>query len=137
MRFYCSLISIEKIFFSGFILKIKASGVLGELGIYPGHSHLLTYLKPGLLLIKKESKNKEYIYLSTGIMEVKPKKVTIFADTIIFKKDLNKKLILEEKKKLEKKIKNEDFGIHSKNCILNKLQESLEKLKIINMIDFS
>ncbi|XRY30689.1 MAG: ATP synthase F1 subunit epsilon [Buchnera aphidicola (Tetraneura akinire)] len=135
MRFYCSLISMEKVFFSGFILKINVTGILGQLGIYPGHSHLLTYLKPGLLLIEKELKNKEFIYLSSGILEVKPEKVTIFSDTIIFKKDLNKKLILKEKKNLERKIKNKDFSQNNKNHILNKLQESLEKLKIINMIN--
>ncbi|XRX43111.1 MAG: ATP synthase F1 subunit epsilon [Buchnera aphidicola (Tetraneura sorini)] len=135
MRFYCSLISMEKVFFSGFILKINVTGILGQLGIYPGHSHLLTCLKPGLLLIEKESKNKEFIYLSSGILEVKPEKVTIFSDTIIFKKDLNKKLILKEKKNLERKIKNKDFSQNNKNHILNKLQESLEKLKIINMIN--
>ncbi|HET9678476.1 MAG TPA: ATP synthase F1 subunit epsilon [Buchnera sp. (in: enterobacteria)] len=135
MRFYCSLISMEKVFFSGFILKINVTGILGQLGIYPGHSHLLTYLKPGLLLIEKELKNKEFIYSSSGILEVKPEKVTIFSDTIIFKKDLNKKLILKEKKNLERKIKNKDFSQNNKNHILNKLQESLEKLKIINMIN--
>ena len=47
------IVSAEKAIFSGEATHIVATGLLGELGIYPGHTQLLTALKPGPVRIVK------------------------------------------------------------------------------------
>ena len=43
----CSIVSAEKEIFSESVSMVVATGSMGELGITPGHSQLLTGIKPG------------------------------------------------------------------------------------------
>ena len=46
---FCSIVSSEEEIFSGQIEMLIATGTLGELGIHPGHTPLLTGVKPRLI----------------------------------------------------------------------------------------
>lgn len=60
--------------------EITASGFVGELGILPGHTPLLTTLKVGELSYKKD--NKQYfIAVNWGYLEVEEDTVTVLVDT--------------------------------------------------------
>lgn len=59
---------------------VVASGVAGELGILPQHAPLLTQIKPGTLKITLADGNEELLYVSGGVLEVQPNKVTVLAD---------------------------------------------------------
>ena len=43
----CNIVSAESEIFSGQVEMVVATGTLGELGITPGHSQLLTGIKAG------------------------------------------------------------------------------------------
>ena len=43
----CSIVSAEEEIFSGAVEMVVASGTIGELGIMPGHTPLLSGVKPG------------------------------------------------------------------------------------------
>jgi len=68
----------ERVFFNEAVESLVVHGREGELGILPGHGHLLAELLPGKIRLHK-NKVMEYIILSGGIMEVRPQKVEIFA----------------------------------------------------------
>jgi len=78
---HIKIVSAEKEIFSGVAEMVFATGILGELGIAPGHSPLLTLLKPGLVRVKKTDTEEEVFYVSGGILEVQPTIVTVLADT--------------------------------------------------------
>lgn len=79
--FYLSIVSIEKKIFSAKAKYLKVMGIKGGLGISPGHAPLLTIIKPGILHIVTEHKEKKYITILGGILEVKPTEVTILANS--------------------------------------------------------
>jgi len=47
----------------------------------PGHTPLLTELKPGTIKIRKQGGEEELIYVSSGFLEVQPGTVTVLADS--------------------------------------------------------
>jgi len=61
-----------------------ASAELGEVGIAPGHTPLITRIRPGEIRVQQPEDGEELdIYVSGGILEVQPYVVTILADTVM------------------------------------------------------
>lgn len=56
-----------------------ARGTGGEFGVLPSHAPLLTWLKPGELMVRHDQKE-EFFFLEGGYVEVLPNRVTILAD---------------------------------------------------------
>lgn len=78
---HCDIVSAEKSIFSGLVEMVVAHGILGDLGIAPGHAPLLTQLSPGPVRVIKQNGDEEIFYVSGGMLEVQPKLVTVLADT--------------------------------------------------------
>ena len=96
------IVSAELMIFSGQATHVVATGLIGELGIYPGHTQLLTALKPGPVRIVKPDGEDEILYISGGILEVQPQPVSILAYTVIRAADLDEMAALEAKEHAEK-----------------------------------
>lgn len=83
------IVSAEKEIFSGEVEMVFVTGEMGELGIAPGHSQLLTSLRPGYVRLLLPNKEEEVIYISGGMLEVQPYIATVLADTAIHAADLD------------------------------------------------
>lgn len=101
MTVHLDIVSAEKAIFSGLAELVVATGILGEMGITPGHAPLLTALKPGQVRVIKQGGSEEFFYISGGMLEVQPKTVTILADTAERAESLDEAAALEAKKKAE------------------------------------
>jgi len=99
------VVSAEHEIFSGQATMLIATAEAGELGIYPQHTPLLTNLKPGDVRIQTESGEEQVIYVSGGILEVTPKKITVLSDTAIRADDLDESVALEAQRKAEQAMK--------------------------------
>jgi len=73
------IITAERQVYSDDVNTVVAPGVEGELGILPHHAPLITMLKPGEVLIRKDSEE-TYLFVSGGFLEVRPDKIIILAD---------------------------------------------------------
>lgn len=127
------VVSIEKKIFIGMVKKIHVLGIEGEMGIFPGHAPLITLIKPGILNIFKIYDQKEYIYLSGGILEVQQNIVTILADTAIRAEDLDEKKAQESKRLAEKKIKHMHHGDADYIKIILEISKAIAKLRLIEL----
>jgi F-type H+-transporting ATPase subunit epsilon len=78
---------------------------MGEVGIYPRHTQLLTPLKPGEVRVVKEGGDEEFYYVSGGMLEVQPHVVTVLADTAVRARDLDEAKAIEAKKRAEQALK--------------------------------
>ncbi|WP_372610445.1 F0F1 ATP synthase subunit epsilon [Halomonas sp.] len=87
--FKCEIVSAEAAIFSGEIERIIANGLMGELGILPGHAPLLTELSPGPVRVIFDGGQEESYYVSGGFLEVQPDVVTILADAATRAHDIN------------------------------------------------
>ena len=70
-EFKVSIVSSNEEIFSGTADMLYATGSLGEIGIAPGHSPLLTGLMPGPVRVCNEDKE-ETFFCSGGFIEVQP-----------------------------------------------------------------
>jgi len=89
--FQLNIVSAEGTLFSGPAHALAVSGADGELGIRPGHSPLLSKIKPGVSVFVTDLKAEEQVlYISGGMLEVQPDVVTVLADTALHGKDIDR-----------------------------------------------
>jgi len=105
------VVSAEKEIFSGEATMLIATAEGGELGIYPQHTPLLTNLKPGDVRVQTADGEEQVIYVSGGILEVTPKKITVLSDTAVRADDLDEAAALEAQKKAEQALKDSNADI--------------------------
>jgi F-type H+-transporting ATPase subunit epsilon len=100
MTIHVDIVSAEGAIHSGQAEMVYAPGVMGELGIAPRHTPLVTRLKPGDVRVDT-GKEMLHFYVSGGILEVQPHVVTVLADTAIRANDLDEAAAIEAKRKAE------------------------------------
>ena len=106
------VVSAEAEIFSGPATMLIATAISGELGIYPEHTPLITNLKPGDVRVQTEDGEEQVIYVSGGILEVTPKKVTVLSDTAMRASDLDEATALAAQKKAEQALKDTKADIN-------------------------
>ena len=84
-----NVVSAEESIFSGRAKFVALPGEGGELGILPGHTPLISRIKPGSVRIQTEKGDEEFVFVAGGILEVQPNVVTVLSDTAIRGKDLD------------------------------------------------
>ena len=107
----CNIVSAEKEIFSENVTMVVATGSLGELGIKPGHSQLLTGIKPGPVKIVKENGEEEVFFLSGGFIEVQPDVVTLLSDVAIRAEDIDEEQAEKAREAAEKIKENADSDL--------------------------
>ena len=101
------VVSAEEQIYSGEAEFVVLPGVMGELGIYPRHTPLLTQIKPGAVRIKVPGQaEEELVFVQGGFLEVQPSRVTVLADTAIRAKDLDEASALESRKAALERMQN-------------------------------
>ncbi len=127
------IVSAERSLFSGRVRALVATGSVGELGIYPGHTALLTSLKPGQIFVTLEEGREEVFYMSGGMLEVQPEIVTVLADVAVRAADLDEAAALEAKELAQKRLAEQKSGIEYSRA-LSELAEAAAQLKAIETI---
>jgi F-type H+-transporting ATPase subunit epsilon len=99
---HVDVVSAEESIYSGEAEFVVLPGVIGELGIYPKHTPLLTQIKPGAVRIKVPNQEEEtLVFVQGGFLEVQPNVVTVLADTAIRAHDLDEVKAIEAKQRAE------------------------------------
>ncbi|WP_028303103.1 F0F1 ATP synthase subunit epsilon [Oceanospirillum maris] len=107
MTVHCDIVSAEESIFSGRVDLVVAAGVLGDLGITPGHAPLLSELQPGPVRVKKQSGGEEIFYVSGGFIEVQPNLVTVLADSAVRAKEIDEAEAASAKAAAERALANQ------------------------------
>ncbi len=127
------IVSAEASIFTGSVKFLSVTGSAGELGIHPGHTALLTSLKPGQIKATLESGNEEVFYISGGMLEVQPDAVTVLADTAIRAADLDEAAAQASKERAEKTLVEQKSGIEYSRAI-SELAEAAAQLRAIQTL---
>jgi F-type H+-transporting ATPase subunit epsilon len=101
MTIHVDIVSAEEEIYSGPAQMVYAPAVMGEIGIAPRHTPLISPLKPGEIRLDLGNGKEEFFFISGGIIEVQPHVVTVLSDTAIRAKDLDEAAALEAKKRAE------------------------------------
>ncbi len=101
---HVDIVSAEQEIFSGEAEMVFAPAQLGEIGIAPGHTPLVTQLAPGEVRVRQTDGKEEGFYVSGGLLEVQPKVVTVLSDTAMRAEDLDEAAVLKAKEDAERQL---------------------------------
>lgn len=130
---FCSIVSAEEEIFSGEVEMVVATGTIGELGIMPGHTPLLTGVRPGPVRLILEGGEEEIFFASGGFMEVQPTSIHILADTALRADDLDEAAAVEAQKKAETELADQKADVDFARVAAD-LQEQAALLRTIQKI---
>jgi len=134
MTIHVDIVSAEGHLFSGQGEMIYAPAIMGEIGIAPRHAPLVTQLKPGEVRVDPGSgKPQEHFYVSGGMIEVQPFKVTILADTGVRASDLDEAAAQEAKRRAEDTLANNAADIDLAKAQVE-LAEAVAQLRAIERL---
>ena len=126
------IVSAEKYIFSDYVRSVSVQGVQGGLGVYPGHSPLLTFINSSNVVYVDKDGNKKLVNVYGGVLEVQPKSVTVLVDTAIRGEDIDESLALESKRQAEEKLakssRDQDY-----TAALAELTRALSKLQAVEL----
>ena len=100
------VVSAEKSLYSGEAKFVVLPGESGELGILPGHTPLITRIRPGLVKVVHEDNSEESFFVAGGLLEVQPDQVTVLSDTAIRGEDLDEQKADEARAKAREALAN-------------------------------
>ena len=96
------LVSPENLIFNDEVGMIIVPGKDGDIGVLPGHSKLLSSLRPGRIMIYGEDKNLlKSFFVSGGFIEVNPEKCILLAEDVDEMNTLDKNNIEKEMQDLK------------------------------------
>ncbi len=131
---HVEIVSAEREIWSGEGAMVFAPGEMGELGIAPRHTPLITRLKPGDVRVQQEDGEEQFFFISGGLLEVQPHVVTILSDTAIRAADLDMAAAVEAQKKAEEAMRDQTSAMEyaqAKAELVNAVAQlrAIEKLR--------
>ena len=100
------IVSAEELVYSGHATFVALPGEAGDLGILPGHTPLITRIRPGAVRIEAKNGDEEFVFVAGGILEIQPGTVTVLADTAIRGKDLDEAKAEQARREAEEALQN-------------------------------
>ena len=96
------LVSPENLIFNDEVGMIIVPGKDGDFGVLPGHSKVMSSLRPGRVMVYSEDKNLlKAFFVSGGFAEVNPEKCIVLAESVDELHSLEKSAIEKEIQDLE------------------------------------
>ena len=112
---HLEVVTPERRLFEAEVDRVEVPGLDGELGILPGHTELVSELKPAGLLTYHMGEETGRMAISDGFVEVSPDRVTVLADDAARPEDIDlaRALALKEhaEKQLQKGMTDPDIDI--------------------------
>jgi F-type H+-transporting ATPase subunit epsilon len=131
-KIHIDIVSAEQAIFSGEVDQVIATGEAGELGIMPGHTALLTKLKPGEIRLMNQGQE-DLFYVSGGILEVQPHLITVLADIVARAADLDEMAAMAAKEHAEKLLADQSAEINFVRANAE-LAEAMAQLRLISKL---
>jgi F-type H+-transporting ATPase subunit epsilon len=131
MTIHVDIVSAEAEIYSGPANMVFAPGEMGELGIAPRHTPLISRLKPGEVRLQHDNGVEESFFVSGGILEIQPHIVTVLADTALRAVDIDEAAAIEAKKHAEEALANQkgDFDLAAAKAELAEAAARIETIR--------
>ena len=127
------IVSAESNVYSSEVSFVAVTGAQGELGIYPGHTALITQIKPGQVQAVLPGGEDALFFISGGVIEIQPDAITILADTAARADDLDEASASAAKERAEKILSDKQSGVEYSTA-LTELAEAAAQLRAISQL---
>ena len=119
-NFFVEIISPNQSILKSEAVEVTIPSYEGQLGILKDHIPLITFLRPGLIIIKTENDEKKF-FIEEGIVEFKNNNLLILTSTSKSLESLDKSLIDAILKDSEEKISKEEISDKEKYLLSHKI----------------
>jgi F-type H+-transporting ATPase subunit epsilon len=114
---------------------VSAKAASGDLGILPGHISMVAPLKIGVVRLKKGG-NTDFVAVSGGLLEVRPDKVTILAQSAETASEIDAERALRAKERAEQRLREANqANVDFKRAELA-LQRAINRLSVVEKKHF-
>ena len=124
------IITAERQVYSDEVDMVIAPGFDGQLGILPRHAPLMTMLKPGELMVRKNGAEDMYVAVSGGFMEVLGNRVSVLADTCERSDEIDEERAEQAIQRAQERLAN-----HGSELELERAMDSLRRAQVrVNLV---
>ena len=119
---YLQIITPNNIFYDGLVSMVEYNTTEGYVGVYPKHVPMTQVIEPGKFVIYEENGTQKVGALHAGFVKIMPDVITILAEIIEWKDEIDVERAHRAKDRVENEIK-----IHSNDLDLVKAELALKR----------
>ena len=128
-NFKFEIVSPEKITFSENASMVTFPSYEGDMSILKNHISIITFLRPGIVKIEKDEKNKENFFIQEGTVEYFNDSLVILSSTAENIKNLSQEFIKTLSKDAEDKLLQKDITDHDRYMLNHKI-DALKEIRV-------
>ena len=119
--FKFEIISPEKIIFSDNATMATLPSYEGDMSILKNHISIITFLRPGVIKIKKKGGNQEEFFVQEGTVEYFNESLVVLSTSAIDVKNISKDFLEKLKTNTQNKLEEKDITDHDRYILSHKL----------------
>jgi len=120
-NFKIEIISPEKVIFSGETKMTVLPSYEGDMAILKNHISIITFLRPGIIQIKKKEGEADDFFVQDGTVEYFKDSLVILSSSAINVKNLSKDFVDDLNKKTQDKLADKNISDHERYVLNHKL----------------
>ena len=126
--FKLEIISPEKIIFSDNVTMATLPSYEGDMSILRNHISIITFLRPGVIKVKKKEENYEEFFVQEGTVEYFNESLVVLSASAINVKNISKDFLEKLKTNTQSKLEEKDITDHDR-YILNHKLDALKEIR--------
>ena len=120
-NFKFEIISPEKIIFSDNVTMATLPSYEGDMSILRNHISIITFLRPGIIKVKKKEENYEEFFTQEGTVEYFNESLVVLSTSAINVKNISKDFLEKLKTNTQSKLEEKDIADHDRYILNHKL----------------
>ena len=120
-NFKFEIISPEGIIFSDNTTIVTLPSYEGDMSVLKSHISIITFLRPGILNVKKNEENFEEFFVQDGTVEYFNDSLVVLSASVINVKDLSKEFVDNLNKNTQDKLADKNITDHDRYVLHHKL----------------
>ena len=120
-NFKFEIISPEKIIFSDNITMATLPSYEGDMSILRNHISIITFLRPGVIKVKKKEENYEEFFVQEGTVEYFNESLVVLSASAINVKNISKDFLEKLKTNTQSKLEEKNITDHDRYILNHKL----------------
>ena len=128
-NFKLEIINPERVIFSDEAKMVTLPSYEGDMSILKNHISIITFLRPGIIRVKKKEESIEKFFVQDGTVEYFNDSLVILSASAINLKDLSKELLDNLNKETQNQLTEKSITDHDR-YILNHKLDALKEIRI-------
>jgi len=128
-NFKLEIISPEKVIFSDDTKMVTLPSYEGDMSVLKHHISIITFLRPGVIKVKKNDENFEAFFVQDGTVEYFNDSLVVLSASAINVKDLSKEFVDNLNKDTQDKLTDKNITDHDRYVLNHKL-DVLKEIRV-------